>query len=318
MKLLLILGVSCCTLQTAAATSVPDTTAIVLSGKVACDNTTRPLQAKLYIQRDEQPAIEVQADAHGHFTATVSPADVYVITARKDGYEDLEEVIALEDAPSDSPIFLTMAMIPLEKMKVHGTVFDSKTKSPITAELDVYFDSDVVKEDVQIAEDGRYEERFTKFGWYIVEVFAPGYLHTHDTVWVIDYSRTVQEKDYYLTPLETGLTVRLKNIQFTFGKTELHPDSYSELNSLAELLIKNPTIKIEIAGHTDNEGEEDYNLFLSQGRAQSVVDFLISQGVSAAQMIAKGYGESKPLDNRETKAAKSLNRRVEFVVIGSN
>ena len=122
-------------------------------------------------------------------------------------------------------------------------------------------------------------------------------------------------RDFYMTPFEAGMTVRLKNIQFNFGKTSLHPDSFDELNSVAEMLTDNPTLQLEIGGHTDNEGPEDYNLILSQGRAQSVVDYLVSQGVNASKLVAKGYGESKPIQLGETKEAKAINRRVEFTIL---
>src|SRR6185369_3382912 len=100
-----------------------------------------------------------------------------------------------------------------------------------------------------------------------------------------------------------------------FGKTSLHPDSFNALNDVGEMLTDNPTLQLEIGGHTDNEGPEDYNLILSQGRAQAVVDYLISQGVKGSQLTAKGYGESKPIDPGETKEAKAINRRVEFTVL---
>jgi outer membrane protein OmpA-like peptidoglycan-associated protein len=118
-----------------------------------------------------------------------------------------------------------------------------------------------------------------------------------------------------MTAFETGMTVRLKNIQFNFGTTSLHPDSFDELRSVADLLVENPGLQLEIGGHTDDEGPDDYNLILSQGRAQSVVDYLISQGVNTAQLIAKGYGESKPINLGITKEAKAVNRRVEFTIL---
>jgi outer membrane protein OmpA-like peptidoglycan-associated protein len=118
-----------------------------------------------------------------------------------------------------------------------------------------------------------------------------------------------------MTPFEAGMIVQLKNIQFNFGKTSLHPDSFVELNSVAEMLNDNSTLQLEIGGHTDDEGPDDYNLILSQGRAQAVVDYLISQGAKAEQLIAKGYGETKPIDHRITKEAKAINRRVEFTIL---
>jgi OOP family OmpA-OmpF porin len=168
---------------------------------------------------------------------------------------------------------------------------------------------------VEITNNGKYEEVLTNYGWYLIDISARGYLNTKDTIWVLNDSRHEMHKDFYMTPFEAGMIVRLKNIQFNFGKTSLHPDSFEELNSVATMLADNPTLQLEIGGHTDDEGPDDYNLILSQGRAQAVVDYLISQGVKAEQVMAKGYGETKPIDHGITKEAKAVNRRVEFTIL---
>ena len=77
----------------------------------------------------------------------------------------------------------------------------------------------------------------------------------------------------------------------------------------------NPTIEIEIAGHTDNVGADEYNLNLSLERANSVVAFIVSKGISQNRIIAKGYGESKPIASNDSEEGKQLNRRVEFTIL---
>jgi len=72
---------------------------------------------------------------------------------------------------------------------------------------------------------------------------------------------------------------------------------------------------LEIDGHTDDEGADDYNLTLSQGRAEAVVQYLIKVGIEPARLSAKGFGETKPIDKAKTKAAKARNRRVEFTIV---
>ena len=84
------------------------------------------------------------------------------------------------------------------------------------------------------------------------------------------------------------------------------------LDLAAEILIKYPEMQVEIAGHTDNLGPEAYNLKLSQGRAQAVVDYLVKTGVAATQLSAKGYGESLPLKSNDSEAGRERNRRVEL------
>ncbi len=122
-------------------------------------------------------------------------------------------------------------------------------------------------------------------------------------------------KNIFLTPIEVGLTVRLKNIYFDFDKTTLKSESFTELNKVVDFLNQNGNVSIEISGHTDSKGSDTYNLNLSQGRSQAVVDYLISQGIDSSRLQAKGYGESKPIDTNDTEAGRANNRRVEFTVL---
>jgi OOP family OmpA-OmpF porin len=198
---------------------------------------------------------------------------------------------------------------------VRGKIMDEKTKQPVAAELDIFFDNDFIVQDVQVASHGEYSEHLKNYGWYIIQIMAPGYLTQTDTLWVMDDNRKLITRDHYLTPIEVGLSVVLHDVYFYFGKTILKVDSYPSLNRVAEFFKLNPQIKFEIGGHTDDEGADDYNLMLSEGRAKAVVDYLIKQGIKPEQLEAKGYGESKPIDPGITKAAKARNRRVEFVVV---
>lgn len=219
--------------------------------------------------------------------------------------------------------FLMLSFLPFtitaqaleETILLHGKIVNSKTQQPVDAELDIYFDNDFTLDNVQLTHDGMYAENLRKKGWYIVEIKAQGYLNIHDTLWITDNHRKKIERNYLLTPIEVGLTVELKNIYFHFGTIILKPESYTSLNGIVEFFHENSGITFEIAGHTDDEGAEDYNLTLSQGRAQSIVDYLIKNGIESRMLIARGYGETKPIDTGITKAAKSRNRRVEFRVV---
>lgn len=122
-------------------------------------------------------------------------------------------------------------------------------------------------------------------------------------------------KDIFLQPIEVGLTVRLKNIYFDFDKTTLKNESFVELNKVVDFLKRNSHVEIEISGHTDSKGSDDYNLNLSQGRSQSVVDYIVSQGIESFRLTAHGYGETKPIDSNDSDAGRANNRRVEFTVV---
>ncbi len=116
--------------------------------------------------------------------------------------------------------------------------------------------------------------------------------------------------------IKTGCRVILRNVYFDFDKATLKKESYEELNNLVCLLTERPEINIEISGHTDNVGPDAYNLSLSQKRADAIVNYLLSTGVSDSRLIAKGYGETRPLaSNDDEEEGRELNRRTEFVII---
>lgn len=114
--------------------------------------------------------------------------------------------------------------------------------------------------------------------------------------------------------LEVGEVVRLDNILFETGKSELLPGSHVELNRLVELLNDNPTMEIRISGHTDNKGKPEKNLLLSELRAKAVYDYLTGKGVKN-RVEYKGFGSTKPIATNDSDEGRRLNRRVEFEVL---
>jgi outer membrane protein OmpA-like peptidoglycan-associated protein len=108
----------------------------------------------------------------------------------------------------------------------------------------------------------------------------------------------------------------LDNIYYDLNKADIRSDASPELDKLVKILKDNPSIRIELSSHTDSRSSDDYNLTLSQQRAQSAVDYLVSQGIAADRLVAKGYGETKLLiSNAQTEEEHQTNRRTEFKVI---
>ncbi|MEQ8338929.1 MAG: OmpA family protein, partial [Cyclobacteriaceae bacterium] len=121
--------------------------------------------------------------------------------------------------------------------------------------------------------------------------------------------------DIALEPIEKGTKVVLNNIFFESGRAELKPISYVELNKAVDLLEKNPTMVIEIGGHTDNLGSDELNLKLSQSRADAVRDYMILAGIEETRIRSKGYGESTPIEDNSTEEGRAANRRTEFEIV---
>ncbi len=107
----------------------------------------------------------------------------------------------------------------------------------------------------------------------------------------------------------------LKNVFFATGSADLRPESVDELTRLKRMLEKNPTIRIQINGHTDDVGNDNSNLQLSTNRAKAVQNFLIENGIESSRLSAKGFGETKPIDSNETEQGKQNNRRTEFLIL---
>ena len=105
----------------------------------------------------------------------------------------------------------------------------------------------------------------------------------------------------------------LEGVQFDNDKATLRPEAFAILDKVAIGLKDWGDVNIEVAGHTDSKSDDEYNLKLSQRRAEAVRDYLISKGISADRLTAKGYGESKPIADNETEEGRFKNRRVELV-----
>lgn len=109
--------------------------------------------------------------------------------------------------------------------------------------------------------------------------------------------------------------IELKGVTFEFNKTRLRPDAQTILDWATDILKKYPDMQVEIAGHTDNIGSDEYNQKLSEGRAQSVHDYFVEHGVPDTQMSVVGYGESEPVDTNDTDEGRERNRRVELRIL---
>lgn len=118
----------------------------------------------------------------------------------------------------------------------------------------------------------------------------------------------------FAEPMERSESFVLRDVQFATGSARLLNESFPVLDSLAEKLVENTGWKLEITGHTDNQGEPEENLKLSVKRSKAVYDYLIKKGVAAARMKFNGKGDSEPVEDNETEEGRAMNRKVEFVI----
>ena len=200
---------------------------------------------------------------------------------------------------------------------VTGKVLDTISgRVPLVAKLS-FMDASTGREEAFTLSDtaGNFTARLPEAKVYGVEINAAGYLYYLD---VLDLSRASNlDKtvlNFYLRPVEVGAKVVLENIYFETGKAVLRPESTDALDQVFRFLENNPSVRLEISGHTDNTGSLRINQRLSRERARAVVDWLVARGIQADRLVYEGYADTQPVAPNDTAEGREMNRRVEFKV----
>jgi len=217
---------------------------------------------------------------------------------------------------------------PTRTLYFEGLVYDITTRKPVPGKFQLI--------DLKTGEEVVYSEADNLTGEFMVSlpvnreyalnVSYPGY-----SFFSKNFNMTEPEgldavhMDVPLVPINVDKPTLLENVFFDLSKSTLRPESYVELNKLVEFLEQNPTINIELGGHTDTRGDADENQILSENRAKSVYTYLVSKGIDAERLTYKGYGETQPIisdeeiaklpSEAEQNAAHQKNRRTEYKTI---
>lgn len=199
-----------------------------------------------------------------------------------------------------------------------GHIRDAKSNGVLEASIDL-IDNDkntIVATFKSNSSTGRYLVTLPSGKNYGISVKKENYLF-HSENFNLPEDADFQEfnLDIVLKKIEIGSTIVLRNIFFDSDKATIRNESTNELERLVKLLKDNPAIKIELGSHTDADGSVEYNEKLSNSRSTSVVDYLIAKGIPSMRLVAKGYGESKPIGSNDTQEGKQKNRRTEFKVL---
>ena len=149
---------------------------------------------------------------------------------------------------------------------------------------------------------------------HTLQITAPGFLF-FDTLFQTGADTRERTILARMLPLTKDLTLQLRNIQFEYDSYELTESSGEELESLAQLMEMNPTLRIELSAHTDDQGSDRYNDRLSTLRGKAVEAWLLERGIDAKRIEAVGYGKKKPLVANDSEEHRALNRRVEIKVL---
>jgi outer membrane protein OmpA-like peptidoglycan-associated protein len=213
---------------------------------------------------------------------------------------------------------LSQGLKPLPVVLVSGRVLNAATKQPIATT--VAYESLTKGTTVGLARseprNGQYSIVLPAGDLYGFRAEFEGFYPVSDqldTRSLNSYGEIT--RDLYLAPIQKNQTIILNNVFFDFRLSELRPESYAELNRLAEFLIAKPMITIELAGHSDKVGTNAANMEISKSRVQAVRSYLESKGIAANRLKVVAYGSTKPLDNNDTEEGRRRNRRVEFKIL---
>jgi outer membrane protein OmpA-like peptidoglycan-associated protein len=203
---------------------------------------------------------------------------------------------------------------------IKGITKDAETNQPLSAYVEII--------------DLKTQKRFTKLttkrdgefticlptGEYALNARRPQYAF-FSANYDLNEAAALTEAYQLIAPLQPikekqdNQPIVLENVFFETASAVLRDNSKAELDKLKAFLEENATIKIQLNGHTDNVGEEEDNLLLSDQRANAVRNYLIKNGIDSSRMTAKGFGESKPIQSNETTTGRSKNRRTEFQIM---
>jgi len=210
-------------------------------------------------------------------------------------YTDLNQVLSLKE----------------NEMIIYGKVINEKSLAGVNASISFRSDNSDV---IECSSTGDFQTIITK-AKRNVQIIASGFMAYSQELDLSHSHKKMMEINFKLKPIEEGAVVKLDNILFEVGTTRLLKESFIELDEVVDFLKRNPKVRIELQGHTDNQGSALNDLELSQQRVDKIKSYLVSQGIKSNRVSGKGFGNTRPIASNDTEEERRLNRRVEFVII---
>lgn len=300
------------------------------SGKSIVEKATVKLFSKN--EKGEKILIDEVETNTGEYFFKLRPDQDYTVEVHKAGFAPNVEYVSTKNLPQEDTI---NQQLNIEKSRIFATggLFnenDSLNQKPLDNAIVKLLEkqSDGTYKTISMqridAQNPNYLFDLDLSKEYQINVNKDGFFAWTETV---DFSQVkptqdTLHQDATMSKIEVGKTYTLENILYEFGKATLTDASKKILDNLAKIMQENPLLIVELSAHTDAIGSDKANLNLSQARAQSCVDYLKSLSISSSRLMAKGYGESKPIapnqneDGSDNEAGRAKNRRTEFKVIG--
>jgi OOP family OmpA-OmpF porin len=221
----------------------------------------------------------------------------------KKNYEVMEKTLTIEQR---------QAQVLQSKANLQVSILNASNNVPLEYYM-VITDKPTGKAVFTLSANGKAQITLPK-GSYIIYVKSKNFVSASEEI-MIDNPTSIFTKEIKLFPIQVGEQIKLKNVRFKQGTPELLEESYPILDHLVKVLKENPTMEIELGGHTDNVGSQKLNLALSEERVLKIKNYLISKGIHQDRVQGKGYGGLQPIAPNDVEENRRLNRRVEFKII---
>ena len=244
----------------------------------------------------------------------VKASDEYQIRIEKEGYKTIKQILRIPANTRTAHLHKSFKLVATKPQLTLRVV--NNLDSLIKGSLLQLFDGKIRKVVYQgKLEEGLYNMELEYDRKYMYKALASRHFYYQGTIDLtgINYGKIINE-DAVLTPIEVGAKITINSILFETASAELTENDKNELKNVINVLAQNRNIILEISAHTDDVGTDGDNLKLSEARAKSVMDHLVSQKVPARMLTSKGYGESQPVVPNTSEESRALNRRVEFRV----
>jgi outer membrane protein OmpA-like peptidoglycan-associated protein len=268
----------------------------------------KPMSAWLEVAGPGSPYRDTARIAAYPLSFTLPAGKNYQFIASAAGFPSMTTAWTFDPARMKREMTYT---IPLVHEKIKYTADVTHVGTGQKSRLKVYFNNESVDE-VIVADAGDQVELRKGDRYQVMTSSEKGFFFSSATIVAGDGSQTI---NLIIVPVEVGAQLTLNYITFATASADLNHTSFMELDRVIEFLQKNPTVEIEISAHTDDVGNADYNLKLSQRRAQSAVAYMTAKGVDKKKLKGVGYGKDKPAFPNDSDENRAKNRRVELRII---
>lgn len=270
-------------------------------------NCNAPNAQIFFLDENENLVKSTLTDNEGNFSVRLEAGMEFKAKIIADGYVSETISFKLPNDVSEKNIdFSLKAILPLK-----GSIKNRNSGDLLVANINIFEnDKSILSQSV----NGSFEVKIPE-GEYVVEVTGENIITLRENIKLNEATARDYFLDLKVTQMSQDKTFTLGIVNFAPGKALILEDSYKVLDDLVKIMKDNPEIKIEISGHSDNTGNTQLNINLSNDRAQSCKEYVISKGISADRLTSIGYGPNKPIVENDTPSKRAKNRRVEFKII---